>query len=73
MLFAKKFPYFTRIAYLYDVSSGVFWGIVNGLVILFVPIIRKKMRAASIEIANIIAAPTASLINISIQTIGDYK
>lgn len=71
MLFAKNFPYFTRIAYLYDVRSGVFWGIVNGLVIFFVPIIGRKMSATSIEIANITAAPTASLINISIQTIGD--
>lgn len=61
MLFAKKFSYFTSIAYLYDVRSGVFWGIVNGMVIFFVPIIGRKMAAT----------PTASLINISIQTIGD--
>ncbi|HHT9106045.1 MAG TPA: hypothetical protein ACFYD7_09255 [Candidatus Wujingus californicus] len=49
----------------------MFWGIVNGLVIFFVPIIGRKMGATPIEIANITAAPTASLINISIQTIGD--
>lgn len=71
MLFAKKYPYFTRIAYLYDVRSGVFWEIVNGLVILFVPIIGRKMSATLIAIANITAAHTASLINISIKTIGD--
>lgn len=71
MLFAKNFPYFTSIAYLYDVRSGVFWGIVSGFVILFVPIIGRKMSATPIEIANITAVPTTSLINISIQTIGD--
>jgi len=41
------------------------------LVILFVHIIGRKLGATPIEIANITAAPTASLINISIQTIGD--
>ncbi|OHB98189.1 MAG: hypothetical protein A2W74_09605 [Planctomycetes bacterium RIFCSPLOWO2_12_38_17] len=71
MFFDKKFPYFTRIAYLCDVRSGVFFGIFNGLVILFVHIIGRKLGATPIEIANITAAPTASLINISIQTIGD--
>jgi hypothetical protein len=71
MFFAKIFPYFTRIAYRYDVRSGVFGGIVNGLVIFLVPIIGRKMSATSIEIVNITAAPTASSINISIQTIGD--
>src|SRR5574341_2464969 len=59
MLFTKKFPYYTRIAYLYDVRSGIFFGIFNGLVIFFAPIIGRKIGATSLEVTIITAAPTA--------------
>ncbi|MBU6390722.1 MAG: MFS transporter [Planctomycetes bacterium] len=59
MFFTKKFPYYTRVAYLYDVRSGIFFGIFNGLVIFFLPIIGRKIGATSLEVAIITAAPTA--------------
>jgi len=59
MFLAKKFPYYTRIAYFYDVRSGIFFGIFNGLVVFFAPIIGRKMGATSLEVAVITAAPTA--------------
>jgi len=59
MFLAKKFPYYTRIAYFYDVRSGIFFGIFNGLVVFFAPIIGLRMGATSLEVAIITAAPTA--------------
>ena len=59
MFLAKKFPYYTRIAYFYDVRSGIFFGIFNGLVVFFAPIIGLRMGATSLEVAVITAAPTA--------------
>ena len=59
MFLAKKFPYYTRIAYLYDVRSGIFFGVFNGLVVFFAPIIGLRMGASSLEVAIITAAPTA--------------
>ena len=59
MFLAKKFPYYTRIAYFYDVRSGIFFGIFNGLVVFFAPIIGRRMGATSLEVAVITAAPTA--------------
>ncbi|MBI2472495.1 MAG: MFS transporter [Planctomycetes bacterium] len=59
MFLAKKFPYYTRIAYFYDVRSGIFFGIFNGLVVFFAPIIGLRMGANSLEVAVITAAPTA--------------
>lgn len=59
MFFAKKFPYYTRIAYFYDTRSGIFFGIFNGLVIFFAPVIGRRMGATSLEVAVITASPTA--------------
>ena len=59
MFLGKKFPYYTRIAYFYDVRSGIFFGIFNGLVVFFAPIIGLRMGATSLEVAVITAAPTA--------------
>jgi MFS family permease len=59
MLFARKFPYYTRIAYFYDARSGIFFGIFNGLVIFFLPIIGRRLGANPTEVAMITAAPTA--------------
>ena len=59
MFFVKKFPYYTRIAYFYDTRSGIFFGIFNGLVIFFAPVIGRRMGATSLEVAVITASPTA--------------
>ena len=59
MFLGKKFPYYTRIAYFYDVRSGIFFGTFNGLVVFFAPIIGLRMGATSLEVAVITAAPTA--------------
>ena len=62
MFFAKKFPYYTRIAYIYDARAGIFFGIFNGLVVFFVPIIGLRLGATSIEVTVITAAPTVCLL-----------
>lgn len=62
MFFAKKFPYYTRIAYFYDARSGIFFGLFNGLVTFFAPVIGRRIGATPLEVAIITAAPTTCLI-----------
>jgi len=62
MLFFKKVPFHSRAAYYYDHLSGLLFGFFNGAVLLFIPVVARKIGASDTQLAIITGIGSVTLL-----------